>query len=95
MTHRLWWRTNQAVRWLHSHRLLPGRIKHWVCDRFDQSLGLTPEEMGSTGKTNDSDSDNWTENDALTERQIRDHMDRENWRQADPMSSSPAQEEDT
>lgn len=96
MTHRLWWRADQVAHWMHEHRLLPGRVKHWVCDRFDLSLGLTPEEMSSSGRVNDSESDDdWTENDVLTERQIRDHMDRENWQRVNPLSSPPAREEDT
>lgn len=87
MSHRMWWKIDQASHWLHQRHLLPERIRRWICDRFDLSLGLTPEEMSRTA-------DDWTAGgDALTERQIRDHMDRENWHQVEPLAEPPSREE--
>ena len=48
---KMWW-------WLDSlaHKLqLPGR--HWICERFDRSLGLTLDEIRRRGPEHESHRD--------------------------------------
>jgi hypothetical protein len=58
-----------------SHRLrwLPKRLRRWICDRYDLSLGMTRGDL------------DWTTNDRLTEPQIRQRWRDENWQVVTPV----------
>lgn len=36
-------------RWHHRIHLVPCRLAAWVCDRYEQALGVTRGELGRTG----------------------------------------------
>ncbi len=40
----------EQARWHHRIHLIPGVLLRWICDRYDASLGVTPDEMHRTGE---------------------------------------------
>lgn len=40
----------ERTHWHHRIHLIPGALLRWICDRYDRSLGVTPDEMHRTGE---------------------------------------------
>lgn len=84
MSSRLWQLLDDTAHALNRVHLMPRRLGRWICDRFDLSLGLTREELRQ------SKSGDFTDDDTLTEPEIRERLAAEGWQPVEAFAESLA-----